>query len=210
MNENSYLSLSPVAWLIPIDCECRYKRLVIEKIALRVRKVVWCPFGCETSQVHNIGERQPIVQCHSCGRHFCYIHKVEWHREHTCEEYDMHQRDHTFRSKLQLENDAREALNRHISDTRLRIQRAEEECKLRCLRESQAAEARRIEKARIAREAREAAERAAREEARRRREEEERRVAQLNAAEIQGRQTVYANSTKCPWCGHFVQRIDGW
>lgn len=122
----------------------------------------------------------------------------------------MHQRDPTFRSRIQLENDAREALNRHISDTRLRIQHAEEEYELRCLRESQAAEARRIEKARIAREAREAAERAAREEARRRREEENRRVARLEAEEHQGRQTVYANSTKCPWCEHFVQRIDGW
>lgn len=172
--------------------------------------MVWCPFGCETPQVHSIGERQPIVQCHSCGRHFCYVHKVEWHQEHTCDEYDIYQRDPTFRSRIQLENDAREALNRHISETRLRIQHAEEEHELRCLRESQAAEARRIEKARIAREARLAAERAAKEEARRRRREEYRRVAQRTAEERQGEQTVHANSTKCPWCGHFVQRIDGW
>lgn len=122
----------------------------------------------------------------------------------------MQLRDSNFRSRIQLENDAKEALNRHISDTRLRIQYAEEEYQLRCLREQQAAEARRIEEARLEREAREASERAAKEEARRRREEEDRRVAQNSADERLGVQTVYANSTQCPTCKHFVQKIDGW
>ncbi|KAH8759877.1 hypothetical protein F5883DRAFT_375098, partial [Diaporthe sp. PMI_573] len=71
----------------------RYKRLFIENIAKRVRNLVWCPLGCGTSQVHSIAERQPIVQCHTCGRHFCYVHGVKWHQEHTCEEYDMQLRD---------------------------------------------------------------------------------------------------------------------
>lgn len=109
-----------------------------------------------------------------------------------------------------MENDSREAMTRHISEARLRIQHAEEEYELRCLRELQAAEARRIEQARIEREAREAAERAAREEARRQREEEARRVAQRSAEERLGEQTVHANSTQCPSCKHFVQKISGW
>lgn len=110
-----------------------------------------------------------------------------------------------------MENDSREALSRHISEARLRVQHAEEEYELRCLRElQQAAEARRIEKARIEREAREVAERAAREEARRQREEEARRVAQRSAEERLGVQTVHANSTRCPACTHFVQKSSGW
>ncbi|POS74750.1 hypothetical protein DHEL01_v206852 [Diaporthe helianthi] len=121
----------------------------------------------------------------------------------------MHSRDPTFRSRIQLENDSREALSRYMSETRLRIQHAEEEYQLRCLREQQAAEARRIEQARIEREAREAAERAVREEARRQREEEARRVAQRTAEEHLGEQTVYANSMQCPACKHFVQKSSG-
>lgn len=199
-----------MALLILIRLEHRYKQLFIEKIALRVSNVVWCPFGCGTSQVHSSGARQPIVQCRNCGRPFCYIHRVEWHREHTCHEYDIHLRDPAFRSKIQRENESREALNRHIEETRQRMQHAEEAYRLRCLREQQAAEARRIKKARIAREAREAAERAAREEARRRQEEEQRRVAQLKADERLGEQFVTSNGTPCPTCGWFVQKVDGW
>jgi len=122
----------------------------------------------------------------------------------------MQLRDSTFRSRIQRENASREALDRHISEIRLRVQYADEEYQLRCLREQQAAEARRIEAARLARKAQEAAERAAREEARRRREEEDRRVARNLADEHLGEQTVYANSTECPACGYFVQKIDGW
>lgn len=177
---------------------------------MRVPNVVWCPFGCGTSQVHNSGARQPIVHCRNCGRQFCFVHGVEWHREHSCLEYDMHLRDPSFRSKIQRENDSREALSRYISEARSRIEHAEEEYRLRCLREQQAAEARRIEQARIAREAREAAERAAREEARRRQEEEEKRVAQLQADERLGEQAVTADSTRCPGCGMFVHKIYGW
>lgn len=199
-----------MALLISIRREHRYKQLFIEKISLRVSNVVWCPFGCGSSQVHSSGERQPIVQCRTCGRPFCYVHGVEWHREHTCYEYEMHLRDPTFRSKIQRENESREALSRHIEETRRRMQHAEDEFRLRCLREQQAAEARRIEKARIEREAREAAERAAKDEARRRQEEEERRVAQRKADERLGEQTVTANAIRCPACRIFVQKIDGW
>lgn len=188
----------------------RYERLFIETIASKVSNVVWCPFGCGTSQVHSSGDQQPIVQCRSCGRQFCYVHAVEWHQEHTCHEYDIYLRDSAFRSKIQKENDSRDALHQHIEETRRRIQYAEEEYRLRCLREQQAAEARRIEKARIEREAREAAERAAREEARRRQEEERRRVAQLQADERLGEQTVTANAVRCPACKMFVQKIYGW
>lgn len=122
----------------------------------------------------------------------------------------MYLRDPSFRSKFQRENDSREALSRYIAETRSRIQHAEEEYQLRCLREQQAAEARRIEQTRIAREAAEAAERAAREEARRRQEEEERRVAQLEADERLGEQTATTGTTMCPGCRMFVHKIDGW
>lgn len=199
-----------MALLISIHGGHRFERLLIEAIALKVSNVVWCPFGCGTSQVHSSGERQPIVQCRSCARQFCYVHGVEWHQEHTCDEYDMHLRDPTFRSKTQKENDARETVHRHIQETRWRIQYAEEEYRLRCLREQQAAEARRIEQERIAREAREAAERAAREEARRRHEEEQRRVARLQADERLGEQTATTNATQCPACRMFVHKISGW
>lgn len=188
----------------------RYTQLFIENIALRVSNLVWCPFGCGTSQLHNSGERQPIVHCQSCGRQFCYVHGVEWHREHTCHEYDVHLRDHTFRSKIQREKDSREALNQHIEETKRRIQHVEEEYRLRCLREQQAAEARRIEKARVEREAREAAERAAREEARRRQLEEIMRVAQRQAEDRLGEQTVMTHTTRCPACKAPVEKIDGW
>ncbi|KAI3391284.1 hypothetical protein diail_7643 [Diaporthe ilicicola] len=188
----------------------RYIRLFIENIALHVRNIVWCPFGCGTSQTHSSGQQQPIVLCRNCDRQFCYVHGVEWHREHTCDEYDAYLRDPTFRSQAQRDNDSREALSRHIEETKRRIQLAEEDHQLRCLREQEAAEARRIEQARIAREAREAAERAAREEARRLKEEEDRRVAQLEADDRLGSETVSANATRCPTCKIPVQRIDGW
>lgn len=122
----------------------------------------------------------------------------------------MYLHDPTFRSQSQRDNDSREALSRHIAETRQRIQRAEEEHQLRCLREQQAAGARRIKQAQIAREAREAAVRAAAKEARRLKEEEDRRVAQVQADNRQGEETVSLLATRCPTCKAPVQKIDGW
>ncbi|PQE05907.1 ring finger domain-containing protein [Rutstroemia sp. NJR-2017a BVV2] len=47
---------------------------------------------CESGQLHDGGNDQPIMTCNSCGAKTCFKHKLPWHTGLTCTEFDEQQR----------------------------------------------------------------------------------------------------------------------
>jgi len=49
--------------------------------------------GCESGQIHEGGDDQPIMTCSICRFKTCFIHKMSWHSEQTCNQYDEERKD---------------------------------------------------------------------------------------------------------------------
>jgi hypothetical protein len=45
--------------------------------------------GCDSGQIHETGNAQPIMTCTVCQFKTCFIHKMPWHQGQTCAEYDF-------------------------------------------------------------------------------------------------------------------------
>lgn len=48
--------------------------------------------GCGSGQIHTGGDAQPIMTC-KCGFKTCYTHKMPWHSDQTCAEYDAERKE---------------------------------------------------------------------------------------------------------------------
>lgn len=153
---------------------------------------VWCTSGCGSGQIHIEGTDQPIVACLHCGHQSCFHHRIQWHQNLTCEEYDQFRADpENFRFRIELDHDEWEAQRRALEGADLAMaqglladevqarQRAERE-----LRERDAArKAIAMERVILAR----------------RKKEEE-----------QTMQTVSQTTKPCPGCGWAIEKNDGW
>ncbi|KAK8100535.1 hypothetical protein PG999_010909 [Apiospora kogelbergensis] len=184
----------------------------MNKTLSTIGRFVWCPLrNCESGQIHQPGAKQPVVLCDGCDRLFCFTHHTEWHRDHTCDEWEQYLADPTFRSQVQREQDQEEAreaemvaLNRRIAEAeavlRQSIMSAEEAAKDRF----EVAEARRREEERLA------AERARVEEQRRLEQEEKLRKQARRQEEKEGAEMVKKKFKRCPGCRRPTEKIDGW
>ncbi|KAI0107421.1 hypothetical protein F4776DRAFT_668224 [Hypoxylon sp. NC0597] len=151
---------------------------------------IWCPLGCGTGQVHYPGADQPLVYCPKDSRHFCFRHRIAWHYDYTCEEYDAFLADpQGFRSEDQRQRDAYRALELDHQRYRQKIADVEAQFARSLLREEEASEARRrAEQERLELEHRLAQERARREEEERRVQEARQQQARLEEEENMTRQ----------------------
>lgn len=184
----------------------RFEERIIHELLESTSYKVWCPLGCGSIQIHAMGDAQPLVVCQNCQGLFCYRHKVEWHFEHTCEEYDEFMRNPGFRSKAQLkiaELDGLEAQSRQLDR---QIATSDEEWRLSLSKKEDEAILRQIEKERLRREQQE---REA-EQLRREAQAEAQRRADREAEERLGRTTAENNSVRCPGCKEGVQKYYGW
>jgi len=43
--------------------------------------------GCSYGQLHEDGEKAPLVRCGDCSFRMCYVHNIPWHENQTCSEY---------------------------------------------------------------------------------------------------------------------------
>ncbi|KAI1121717.1 hypothetical protein F5Y10DRAFT_271792 [Nemania abortiva] len=190
----------------------RYEKYLVDKLVSKHRNL-WCPLlGCGASMVHSTGVQHGITWCRACKRQFCSRHKIAWHYEYTCDEYDRYLADPSFRSKAQKKA-AKEAEDASQDDQlQQRINDAENLFSQSLMNEIQAAEARR--QAAIEREARErrlAEEIAAREAQRRRQEEEARKLRERQKEEDERSTREILKVTKpCPNCQTAIQKNGGW
>ncbi|UJR12356.1 hypothetical protein I4U23_016533 [Adineta vaga] len=51
---------------------------------------IWCAYGCGSGQLYDItGSENPAVTCLKCNRRTCFKHRVIWHTDMTCDQYDL-------------------------------------------------------------------------------------------------------------------------
>lgn len=67
--------------------------------------------GCGSGQIHDGGDDQPIMTCSTCQYKTCFTHKMPWHPDQTCAEYEAE------RQILMEQNAASEKLIGEISKT---------------------------------------------------------------------------------------------
>lgn len=44
--------------------------------------------GCDSGQLHEAGDAAPIVSCIECGYKTCFTHRIAWHTDVTCADFD--------------------------------------------------------------------------------------------------------------------------
>ncbi|KAK0706054.1 hypothetical protein B0T26DRAFT_655949, partial [Lasiosphaeria miniovina] len=198
----------------------RYQTLSFRSAVSEADNFVWCPSGCGHGQVHDGGLDQPIVVCMHCNVRSCFHHKVAWHENLTCEEYDSLQADPlNFRSRFDIENETAEmeAEARRIQEDRDRAfaqsLMAQEE---QIVRETAKRERERAreekERAREERQrqARESKERKAREERERKARQAREAAAKRKAEEDASNKIVKKTTKPCPGCGSPIEKNRGW
>ncbi|KAL1858926.1 hypothetical protein Daus18300_009796 [Diaporthe australafricana] len=182
-----------------------------------------CPNpNCDSGQVHEGGESQPVVTCAACNTEFCFRHRIplqpqqqppSQHENMSCDEYDQYLADpHHFRSDHQRQQE-RAAVERRELEV---VQHARERME-RVLQQRRAADGRKRRDI-SAREERERSRRALLEERRfqteRERAEQERRE---RADEIQRRrledewseQLIEVSTKGCPRCAKRIEKNEG-
>ncbi|OIW27611.1 hypothetical protein CONLIGDRAFT_441211 [Coniochaeta ligniaria NRRL 30616] len=182
----------------------RYQTLSFRYALAEADNFIWCTAGCGYGQVHEGGGDSPIVICLLCGQRSCFAHRVAWHENLACEEYDALQADPAnFRSRFELENEA--------AEEELRLRRAQEDAD-RVFAQGLVAEELRAEEVarqeKIAREAREKEERA-REERRKATEAMRAEVLRKKQEEEKSAATVAKTTKPCPGCGWAIEKNAG-
>ncbi|KAK0634381.1 hypothetical protein B0T17DRAFT_481281 [Bombardia bombarda] len=208
----TYLQYDDVQRFANSETKERYQNLSFRYAMSEAENFVWCTSGCGSGQVHDSGVDQPIVTCSLCHHRSCFLHKVAWHQNLTCGEYDSLQADPVnFRSYFELENEAAEeaaAARRAQEDAdrefaRSLIAREKQTLKRQRLEREQR-QAQEARGAQLVKEQKERAERirsaqVLREEAARRKGEEEASIA-----------TVGRTTKPCPGCKVPIEKSSGW
>ncbi|KAL2179715.1 uncharacterized protein P884DRAFT_282941 [Thermothelomyces heterothallicus CBS 202.75] len=87
----------------------RYQTLSFRSAVSSSPNFLWCTAGCGYGQIHEGGESSPIVTCRLCSHRSCFHHKVAWHENLTCDEYDSLLADPVnFRSRFDAANEEAE------------------------------------------------------------------------------------------------------
>ncbi|CAE6461177.1 unnamed protein product [Rhizoctonia solani] len=70
----------------------RYNTLVAQRELERQPNFVWCtnPW-CGQGQIHDGGATVPLVTCDSCHERTCFVHRIPWHNNLTCDQYSKHE-----------------------------------------------------------------------------------------------------------------------
>ncbi|KAL1839319.1 hypothetical protein VTJ49DRAFT_1647 [Mycothermus thermophilus] len=195
------LEPSDVQRLADNETNERYQTLAFRAALSTAPNFIWCTAGCGMGQVHEGGAEQPIVTCLQCNHRSCFHHKVAWHQNMTCEEYDSLLADpENFRSWFDTTNEeAERALRAQLEADRAYAQSL--------LEEEQRAEAERVAALeRAAREEREKRERAERDKEQKRLKDLAKRRKQEEEASAK---TVNQTTKPCPGCRAPIEKNQG-
>ena len=67
----------------------RYEIISMLRLVQAMPTFVWClSLKCDSGQIHQDGDKAPIVTCAACGFKMCFTHQVAWHPELTCTQYE--------------------------------------------------------------------------------------------------------------------------
>jgi hypothetical protein len=171
---------------------------------------------CESGQIHESTNNQPIVTCIACGHRSCFRHKVAWHETLSCAEYDSFLADPiNFRSRFEIENERVEREKENEKAAR-RFQEDMDRAYAQTLIEAdQRAEAeRQAERERQTRMETERREQQQREDKRRLEEADKERkrqeVVKKQQDESASQSTVQRTTKPCPNCKRPIEKNGGW
>jgi hypothetical protein len=154
---------------------------------------IWCTSGCGSGQIHSSGQEQPIVTCLHCSHRSCFQHRVPWHENLTCEEFDQLRADpENFRSQIEIDNEKWETQRQMLEDA--------DRAMAQGLQDEEQAEAK----------LKEDKERREREQARKALMLQKVILARQKKEEDESRATVIRTTKPCPGCGWAIEKNDGW
>ena len=68
----------------------RYDQYVTHQQLEKMEEFIWCTNPqCNAGQLNEGGSLNNIVTCHVCRQKTCFTHRVQWHEDQTCEQYDL-------------------------------------------------------------------------------------------------------------------------
>jgi hypothetical protein len=67
--------------------------------------------GCNSGQIHEGGDAQPIMTCTACQFQSCWTHQMPWHSGQTCDEYEVERKERV----------AQEAASMQILDETIKV-----------------------------------------------------------------------------------------
>ncbi|KAH6667617.1 hypothetical protein B0J14DRAFT_489716 [Halenospora varia] len=72
----------------------RYDRKTVLAVFATMPNFTYClnP-SCDSGQIHDSGDEQPIMTCTTCSFKTCYTHKMPWHEGLTCSQFDESRQD---------------------------------------------------------------------------------------------------------------------
>jgi len=186
----------------------RYESLSFRSALSESENFLWCTSGCGHGQVHEGGLEQPIVTCMLCNSRSCFYHKVAWHENMACSEYDAFLADpEKFRSLYDLQNEEAEleaeARRRQEEDDREYARKLMQE-------EQQAAVLERAKEEDRRRKEREAKEAAAKRERDKIGEEKKQAAARRHAEDKLAQATILTTTKACPKCKAPIEKNRGW
>ena len=68
----------------------QYDQHVIRQHLEQMPDFVWCGHACGSGQLHDyIESSNPVVTCLKCQQSTCFKHRIAWHTDMSCEQYDI-------------------------------------------------------------------------------------------------------------------------
>ena len=84
----------------------RYEILGMLRVVQAMPNFVWCLSPkCKSGQIHQDGDKTPIVTCAACGFKMCFTHQVAWHSQLTCAQFDALQTSPGIRAQISREEE---------------------------------------------------------------------------------------------------------
>lgn len=68
----------------------QYDQHVIRQHLEQMPDFIWCAHACGSGQLHDYtGSSNPVVTCLKCQQTTCFKHRIVWHTDMSCEQYDI-------------------------------------------------------------------------------------------------------------------------
>ncbi len=98
----------------------RYETIGMLRVVQAMPNFRWCLSPkCNSGQIHQAGNKKPIVKCVACGFKICFTHQIAWHSGLTCKQYG---------TPAELNNDARGRTSREEKESAARLERYTKPC----------------------------------------------------------------------------------
>lgn len=68
----------------------QYESRLVQRSLEHMDEFIWCAHGCGSGQLHGFDVNEnPVVDCVKCQQKTCFKHRIRWHTDLSCDEYDV-------------------------------------------------------------------------------------------------------------------------